>query len=318
MPEIPPSNKRALPEPCGPAARPAIGYAELHAKTNFSFLEGASHPDELVLRAAELGYQALAVTDRNTLSGVVRAHVAAKQVGLKLIVGAEITPVDSPGVVLWTTDRASYGRLARLITVGRRRAEKGEFQVSLADVAEHAAGLLAGITSEPDKLPEPHQVQRLRDVFGDRCYLLAELYLGPHDERRLDELVELSRQTRVPLVAAGDVHFHARSRLALKDVLTATRLGVSVAEAGPQLFPNAERHLKPLAEMAARFARLPAALARSAEIAQRCTFSLAELRYEYPEELSPPGETAMEYLTRLAWAGAASAIPGACRPSCGG
>ncbi len=147
-------------------------------------------------------------------------------------------------------------------------------------------------------------------MFGDRCYLLAELYLGPDDEQRLDELVELARSTRVPLVAAGDVHYHARVRLALKDVLSATRLGLSVAEAGEELFPNAERQLKPLAALAARFARVPAALARTLEIAERSTFSLDELRYEYPEELAPAGQTPLEYLTELAWTGARKRYPG--------
>lgn len=123
-------------------------YAELHAKTNFSFLEGASHPDELVCHAAELGYAALAVTDRNSLAGVVRAHGAAKEVGLKLLIGAEITPEDAPPVVLLATDRAAYGRLARLITVGRRRAEKGECRLLLEDVAQHAEGLIAGASGQ--------------------------------------------------------------------------------------------------------------------------------------------------------------------------
>ena len=123
-------------------------YAELHCKTNFSFLEGASHPDELVRRAAELGYQALAITDRNSLAGVVRAHGAAKDVGLKLIIGAEITPDDAPPVVLWATDRAAYGRLSRLITLGRRRAPKGECRLRFDDIAQHAAGLLAGVRGE--------------------------------------------------------------------------------------------------------------------------------------------------------------------------
>jgi error-prone DNA polymerase len=123
-------------------------YAELHCKTNFSFLEGASHPDELVCRAAELGYRALAITDRNSLAGVVRAHGAAKDQGLKLIVGAEITPDDAPPVVLWATDRASYGRLSRLLTLGRRRAPKGECRLRFADLAEHCEGLLAGVKNE--------------------------------------------------------------------------------------------------------------------------------------------------------------------------
>jgi len=128
-------------------------YAELHAKTNFSFLEGASHPDELVRGAAELGYGALAVTDRSSLAGVVRAHGAAKEVGLKLVIGAEITPEDAPPVVLWATDRAAYGRLASLITRGRRRAEKGDCRLALADVAEYAEGLIAGVAAWQSALP---------------------------------------------------------------------------------------------------------------------------------------------------------------------
>src|SRR5207302_8801979 len=120
-------------------------YAEVHCKTNFSFLEGASHPDELVSQAAELGYAALAVTDRHSLAGVVRAHEAAKEVGLKLLIGAEITPVDAPPLVLWATDRPSYGRLSQLITRGCRRSEKGQCQLTFADLSDHAAGLLAGV-----------------------------------------------------------------------------------------------------------------------------------------------------------------------------
>jgi DNA polymerase III alpha subunit len=146
MPEIPVSSKRPrLVESVPAPARLGPRYAELHAKTNFSFLEGASHADELALRAAELGYAALAVTDRNSLAGIVRAHAAAGQLGLKLIVGAEIHLLDAPPVVLWTTDRASYGRLARLITRGRRQAPKGEFRLSFDELAEHSAGLLAGV-----------------------------------------------------------------------------------------------------------------------------------------------------------------------------
>jgi error-prone DNA polymerase len=287
-------------------------YAELHCKTNFSFLEGASHPDELVDRAAELGYAALAITDRNSLAGVVRAHGAAKQVGLKLLIGAEITPGDGPAALLWASDRAAYGRLARLITRGRRNAPKGQFSAGFADVAEHADGLLAGVLIEqpdPDDRAQRAQLARYREALGNRCYLLAELSLGPNDASRLDRFQALASRARLPLVAAGDVHYHRRNRLALQDVLTAVRLGTTVAEAGAALFPNAERCLKPPDEMTARFARAPQALARTLEIAERATFSLDELRYEYPEELAPPGETPLAYLTRLAWQGAAKRYP---------
>src|SRR4051812_24554086 len=207
-------------------------YAELHCKTNFSFLEGASHADELVARAAELGYAALAITDRNSLAGVVRAHMAAKDCGLKLIIGAEVHPSDAPPVVLWATDRRSYGRLSRLITQGRRRAEKGECELTFDDIAQHAEGLAAGglphigdqesgagdreerdnrprlsIYSGP-RSPVPGPLHRYRDLFGDRGYLLAEVFRGPDDIYRLEQLDHLSRETQLPLVAAGDVHYH--------------------------------------------------------------------------------------------------------------
>jgi error-prone DNA polymerase len=328
MPEQPVSSKR--PPPSLPARRaPAWPrYAELHAKTNFSFLEGASHPDELATAAAGLGLAALAVTDRNTLAGVVRAHTAAKQLELKLLIGAEIDLVDAPPVVLWTTDRASYGRLTRLITHGRRQAPKGEFRLAFDELAAYAAGLLCGVLArEPRDFPghptcetgdlhahasvsmAPY-LHRYRELFGDRAYLLAELSKGPDDEQELARLVDLSTRSRLPLVAAGDVHYHARCRLALEDALTAIRLGTTVAEAGDRLFPNAERYLKSPAEMSQRFARAPGAIARTLEIAERSTFSLDELRYEYPEELSPPGETPLEYLARLAWSGARKRYPG--------
>src|SRR5262245_55625809 len=288
---------------------PGMDYAELHCLTNFSFLEGASHPDELVVRAAELGYAALAVTDRNSLAGVVRAYGAAKDVGLKLVIGAEITPANAPPVVLWAIDRAGYGRLARLITVGRRRAAKGECALALDDVAEHAEGLMAGVVGEcglrnadggiTDGTLPLHSAFRIphsafhyyRDLFADRCYLLAELHRGPDDERQLEELIALSRETHLPLVAAGDVRYHTPARMPLFDVLTATRHGTTVDQAGAHLLPNAERHLRTREEITAAFAAAPDALRRTLEIADRCHFSLAQLRYEYPHELAPPGLT---------------------------
>ena len=281
-------------------------YAELHAKSNFSFLEGASHPEELVERAVELHYAALAVTDRNSLAGVVRAHVAAKEHGLKLIVGAEITPDDAPPVVLWPTDRAAYGRLARLITRGRRRAEKGACRLTLDDVAAHSDGLIAGVLGAPSMKLD---LAAYREIFPDRCYLLAELHHRGNDQERLDRLAALAHRAGVPLVAAGDVHFHVPQRQPLSDVLTAVRHGCTVAAAGELLFPNAQRYLRSPEEMAVLFARYPEALQRTLEIARQTTFSLDELRYEYPEELAPAGQTPMEYLTRLAWEGARNRYP---------
>ncbi len=302
-------------------------YAELHAKSNFSFLEGASHPAELVEQAKASHYAALAVTDRNSLAGIVRAHGAAKDLGLRLIVGAEITPADTPPVVLWATDRRSYGRLARLITRGRLRAPKGECHLSFTDVAEHAEGLLAGVLESreqasvvlgagPKRVPlRPAIYSPLsklldyRDLFGDRCYLLAELFRGPNDARELERLRDLSRRTRLPLVAAGNVHYHDERRAGLHDVLTAIRLGCTVAQAAPHLFANAQRHMKSPEEIATAFAAVPDALRRTVEIADRCHFSLDELRYEYPEELAPPGMTTGEYLAQLTWQGASQRYP---------
>jgi error-prone DNA polymerase len=316
MPDPPVSSKRprmverpALALPAGPR------YAELHCKTNFSFLEGASHPDELVLRGAEVGLAALAVTDRNTLAGVVRAHGAAKDLQFKLIIGAEIHLLDAPPVLLWTTDRASYGRLSRLITRGRRQAPKGAFHLSFDELAEHAEGLLCGVLPggarpQDDESRRHRQLARFRELFADRGYLVAELAKGPDDAAALEYLQTLSRRARLPLVAAGDVHYHCRARLGLQDTLTAIRLGKTVTEAAGELFANAERYLKSPAEMHERFAAAPAALARTMEIAARSAFSLDELRYEYPEELAPPGETPLEYLTRLTWEGARKRYPG--------
>jgi error-prone DNA polymerase len=312
MPD-PQPNKRRPPPQAGLVEASSPAYAELHCKTNFSFLEGASHADELVAEAARLGYAALAVTDRNSLAGVVRAHVAAKEAGLPLLIGAEITPADSPLAVLLATDRAAYGRLARLITVGRRRAEKGECQLAFDDVAAHAGGLLALVLlpSQDDEANgrAVRDLLRYREAFGDRAYLLIELLRGPDDERRLEWGRRLARQSRLPPAAAGDVHYHVRDRGPLADVLAAIRTGTTVAHAGQWRFSNYERALKPPEEMALRFAQLPHAVRRTVEIAHRCRFSLDELKYEYPEELAPHGETPLEYLTRLAWTGARARYP---------
>jgi error-prone DNA polymerase len=291
-------------------------YAELHCKTNFSFLRGASHPDELVAQAAQLGYTALAITDHNSLAGVVRAHVAAKEAGLKILVGAEITPEDAPTVLLYAPDAKAYGRLARLITQGRRSASKGNSRLYLSDVAAHADGLLAvvvlrsGLASASESPAELESLFSYRDIFDGRCYLTVALHRGPYDEIELERFVWLAKQAAVPLVASNDVHYHDPSRRPLHDVLTAIQHGLTVAELGPLRFANGERHLKSPAEMNELFSRHPAAIANGLELAERCHFSLDELRYEYPEELCPPGITAMQYLARLSWEGAAERYPG--------
>ena len=317
MPAPPPDPKIVRPLPAleqATASAPLEPYAELHCRTNFSFLEGASHPDELVQRAAELRYTALAVTDRNTLAGVVRAHAAAKGVGLKLLIGAEIHPVDAPPLVLLAMNRAGYAQLSTLITIGRRNAPKGECRLLWSDVAAHAAGLLACVPfpdlyrSSPAFPVGPHDAVRLRDhlprcreAFGDRCSLLAERHYGPDDERQLSEAFSLAAAVNVPVAAANDVHYHVPNRQPLQDVVTAIRHRCSVAELGFRRFSNGERHLKSAEQMRRLFAAYPGTVERTLEIAGRCEFTLDELRYEYPHELCPPGLTAIDYLEQLTW-----------------
>lgn len=282
-------------------------YAELHCLTNFSFLRGASHPGELVERAKELGYAALAVTDRHSVAGVVRAHAAAKEFGLKLLVGAEIHPTDAPPTVLLATDRAAYGRLTRLLTLGKSRAEKGECSLAFDDIAAAAEGLLAGVT--PACAPSPRELQSYREVFGDRGYLFAEVHRGPNDAAWVKQLDDLSRRSRLPLVAVSGAYYHDPERRPLHDVVTAIRLGRTVAECGLDLQANGERHLKPLDELELLYEDYPRALAHTVDVADRCGFSLDELRFEYPVELSPPGKTPQAYLHELTWAGANGRYP---------
>ena len=326
-------------------------YAELHCKTNYSFLTGASHADELVQRAVELGYTALAVTDENTLAGVVRAFAAARATQLKLIIGAEIILNDAPPVVLWAPNRRAYANLSKLLTVGRRRAPKGQCWLCFDDVAQHSADLLAGVipsikgdrprTAHIDdahpsydwfrRVPclhapnnhapnnakvrasthptdcTPHEAYR--DLFGDRAYLLAELYQGVDDDWRINELQKLSQHSGLPLVAGGDVLYHAPARLPLHDVLTATKHQTTVAAAGDLLIPNAQRHLQSIQQRTDAFAKIPGALNRTIEIADRCDFCLSQLRYEYPIELAPQGQTPIEYLREMTAIGAKNRYP---------
>ncbi|HKB05715.1 MAG TPA: error-prone DNA polymerase, partial [Gemmataceae bacterium] len=224
----------------------------------------------------------------------------------KLVVGAGVFPIDGPPILLWVMERMGYRRLARLLTHGRRSAPKGECRLTFDDVARHADGLLAGGLLDATTFD---QLGACREVFGDRCYGIAELTRGPLDGLRLDQLRRLAREARVPLVAANDVHYHHPRRRPLHDVLTATRHGCAVADLGDRRFANAERRLKSPEEMRDLFAAAPEAITRTAEVAGRCTFTLDELRYDYPEELIPPGMTPLEYLTELTWVGARRRYP---------
>ena len=299
------------------------GYAELHCRSNYSFLEGASHADELFAQAKLLGYAALAITDRNSLAGIVRAHVAAREAGVRLIVGAEIVPEDGPPLVLLPVSRAGYGRLSSLITAGRRRMEKGQCRILMSDVAEHAGDLFCclplsvetrqryerrfqpGVSSD---LPAG-TLAMVRELFGDRCSALAELHCGPRDSERLGRWLEQCRQAGLSAAAANDVHFHVPRRRALQDVVTAIRNRSSLQELGHELFPNGERHLKPVDELLRLFGGRRELLQRTVQIAEQCQFSLSELRYEYPEELVPAGLRPIDHLRNLAWSGAAERYP---------
>ncbi len=286
------------PEP-NPAPNLAPKYAELHCLSNFSFLRGASHPGELVQRAAQLGYRALALTDECTLAGVVRAHVAAQAHGLHLIIGAEFKLSDGPRLVLLASDRDGYGNLAQLITTARRAADKGTYRLCSEDLRDGLAGCLALLL--PDAATSVAQMRGLAQRFEQRCWLLVERLLGPDDQHHLARCRVLAAELQLPLAAAGDVHLHARGRRALHDTLTAIRLGCTVAEAGLALHANGERHLRPRARLGRLYP--PECLAETLRIAARCRFSLAELRYEYPQELVPRGATPAGHLRRLTLAG---------------
>ena len=268
-------------------------YAELHCLSNFTFLRGASHPEELVERAHALGYRALALTDECSLAGAVRAHQAAKACGLPLILGTELR-LEQSRLVLLATDRRSYGAISSLITTGRRRSRKGHYSLGRADLeALHGSGALVLWAPAEDFALAPWLAER----FRGSAWLAAELHCGPNDRAKLQSLEKLSRKFNLPLVACGDVHMHVRSRRRLQDVLTAIRLGKPVAQCGQALYPNAERSLR----LRVRLAQIypPPLLAETVAIAERCRFSLGSLKYEYPAELVPDGHTPASWLRQL-------------------
>ena len=259
-------------------------YAELQVTTNFSFLRGASHPDELVVTAAALGHQAIAITDHNSLAGIVRAHHAAKEVGIRLVVGCRLDLRDNTSLLAFPEDRAAYGRLTRLLTSGKRRAPKGECHLDYADVVEHGDGQIIVVLTEKTEF-----AARVAADFRGRAYFAVHhLYRGD-DARRLARLAALGEAIGLLLVATNNVLYHRPERRPLQDVLTCIREGCTITEAGYRLAANAERHLKPAQEMARLFRGHQDMVERSLELVERCRFSLDELRYEYPEEPVPEG-----------------------------
>jgi len=330
-------------------------YAELEVTTNFTFLHGGSHPEELVATAKALGLAAIAVTDRNTLAGVVRAHLAAKETGIKFIVGARLDLQDGLSLLTFPTDRAAYGRLCRLLTLGQRRAEKGACTLYLDDLAAHAEGLIF-IALPPEDCPspckgeagdgrrpspggghfaasaigfDPHpgpppfrgrekngtpfedQLKHIKEALPTKTplYLAARYAYRGDDRARIAALAELAKRVGTPLVATNAVLYHAPHRRPLQDVLTCIREKCTIHDAGLRLAANAERHIKPAKEMARLFAGYEDALERTTEIADACTFSLDELKYEYPDEPVPEGKTPQSHLEDLTWEGAAWRYP---------
>jgi error-prone DNA polymerase len=281
------------------------GYAELHCLSNFSFQRGASSAGELFERARRQGYQALAITDECTLAGIVRAWQAARVQGLPLIIGSEMRIENGPKLVLLVENIEGYQALCRLITQARRRAEKGQYRVLREDFAEPLPGLLVLWLPDPDDAPG--EGAWLKGLFGARLWLAVELHCGQNDARRLADLQALAAQLQIRAVASGDVHMHARGRRALQDCMTAIALHVPVAAAGQRLHPNGERHLRSLEALGELYPR--ALLDETLEIAQRCRFDLTQLRYQYPRELVPEGQTPTSWLRHLTAQGLARRWP---------
>ena len=286
-------------------------YAELQVTSHFSFLRGASSAEELFATAAAMGIEALAVTDRNTLAGIVRTHEAARETGIRLIVGCRLDLACGMSVLVYPMDRAAYSRLCRLLTLGKNRAGKGKCHLEWPDLAAYGEGLIAVLVPDLANDECGLRLRRLRDAFGDRAWLALSLRRRPNDQMRLWELSQLAQRIGVPTVVTNDVLFHEPGRRMLQDMVTAIRHNTTIDELGFRRERHADRYLKPPAEMHRLFARWPEALARSLEIADRCRFSLDELRYQYPEERDDPALTPQQTLERLTWEGAASRYRGA-------
>ena len=301
--------------PGGPLGEDLGDYVELQCASHFSLLRGASSPGELFDEAARLGYRALAICDRNSLAGMVRAHIAAKATGVRLIVGCELALRDGMIVIVLPTDRPAYGRLCRLLSLGKARAGKGECDLGLEDLAAHAQGLVAILVPDaPDPLCAL-QLRKLAAIFGPDAYMALTLRRRPGDAMRLHDLERLAREAGVTPVVTNRVLFHEKARRLLQDVVTCIREKTTIDDVGFRRDRHADRYLKAPAEILRLFPRHGMAIAASVAIARRCRFSLDELAYQYPREVADPGRTPQQTLERLTWAGAAKRFPDGLTPS---
>ena len=286
-------------------------YTELEITSNFSFLRGASHPEELVDYACELGFTEMGITDRNSLAGIVRAHVAAKKKGIRLLPAARLDLLDGPSLLAYPTNQVGYTTLSCLLTIGNLRAEKGECRLYKADVYSELKNIRliaippATLNAEFNFDPAfEKNLREYREVFGSQLYLAAtRRYLGD-DAKQIFRLSQLAKHLYIPLVATNDVHYHEPERRQLQDVLTCIREKCTIQNAGYRLHQNAERHLKSETEMFRLFMHYPEAILATQEIAEACQFSLAQLKYVYPEEITSEGRSPQEEIAFLAWKGA--------------
>ena len=284
-----------------------MGYVELQVTSNFSFLRGASHPEELVEQAAAYGYTRIAITDRNSLAGIVRAHVAAKEKGMQIIPACRLDLLDGPSLLAYPTNKDAYSRISALLSLGNLRAEKGECHLYKADVYAHAEGMKFVVVPPLElnqlfdfEIDFKDHLNEYKRHFHTNLYLACTRIYNGNDVKRLFRLAQLG----IPLVATNDVHYHEPTRRELQDVLTCVREKCTIHTAGYRLFQNAERHLKRIEEMQRLFRQYPAAIENSLEIANACLFSLDELKYVYPEENTSEGRTPQEELVHLTWEGA--------------
>ncbi len=286
-------------------------YAELAVTTNFSFLRGASHPGEMVATADALKLAAIGIADRNSFAGVVRAYDEwKKRKSIKLLVGTRLVTVDGFEVLTYPTDRQAYGRLCRLLTKANLKAKKGECHLTFEQILDASEGQIF-IALPPEELSHAFtaRLSALVHAAPGRAFLAGVHYHRGDEPRRLGLLAEFGERHGAPLVAVNDVHYHAPERRPLLDVVTCIREKCTFSQAGLRLAVNAERHLKAPSEMARLFKNFPDAVARTVDIANACTFSLGQLKYEYPDEPVPPGKTAQQHLENLTWAGAAERYP---------